>query len=303
MKIMKAILSIITVFCVYLSVNAQQVTGYSHLHLNPFLVNPGVAGTVDNPVIQLNIRNQFIGFNESGPKTQLLSGHVNKDEFGLGAIISNDKFGNFRNTSARFTYSYILQIMDDGILSLGVGPKLSQFSVDQSNYIYFDQSDEVITDARETVMVLDFDFGAYMKTETFAIGISALNLLEPNTILASAYSENNGIARVLNLTGEYTYPISDEINLNPFVYLNYSAPVLNWDLSVNTEFLDKYMLGIGYKSVGALDFKLGISVQNLFIAYAYEFAIGDIGGYSGSTHEIVVQLYLKHDNKKSLSRM
>ncbi|MBK8366133.1 MAG: type IX secretion system membrane protein PorP/SprF [Bacteroidetes bacterium] len=53
---------------------AQQLPIYTNYILNPYAYNPAVAGSKPNAVMNLNYRNQWVGFQDA-PKTYMISLH------------------------------------------------------------------------------------------------------------------------------------------------------------------------------------------------------------------------------------
>jgi type IX secretion system PorP/SprF family membrane protein len=300
---MKKISAFLMVIFVAVAGFSQQSTSFTNLQMNPYTINPAFAGTSEKTPIRLMVKNQFVGLSDNNPNTQLISGHFNYDGYGIGALLFNDTYGSFRQTGFKFTYSYIMKISEDMSMSFALSPSGMQMSVDQSNYVFFDDNDEAISNAKENAFVFDADFGALLRGENFYAGFSAMNLIQPKITLGSNDSEDNKIMRSYNFIGAYNYVFSDEFSLEPFLLFGYSDPLLKYQIDLHAHIMKHTWAGAGYSSAGLLNIKLGGSYQNYHLGYAYGLSLGKLSDYSGGTHEIVLGIDLNAESLKSKPKL
>lgn len=300
---MKKISLILIIIFAVIAGFAQQFTSFTNLQMNPYIINPAFAGTSEKTPIRLMVKNQFVGLSDKNPNTQLISGHFNYEGYGIGASLFNDTYGSFRQSGLKFTYSYIMQLSDNLNMSFALSPNVMQMSVDQSNYVFFDDNDEAISNSKENAFVFDADFGALLKGNDFYAGISALNIIQPKVTLGRNDSEDNQIMRSFNFIGAYNYEFSDEFSLKPFLLLGYSDPLLKYQIDLHAHIMENYWAGAGYNSAGLLNIKLGGAYQNYHLGYSYGLSLGKLSDYSSGTHEIVLGIDINSNSIKSQSKL
>ena len=110
------------IFLVCSCLYGQQLVQYTQFGINPFLINPGVAGTEEFTHIQANARSQWTGFDGapvSGAVTMhtpltkkvvdeaVKNSHLFSDSwFSIGGIINYDKIGPFKQIGIYITPTY-----------------------------------------------------------------------------------------------------------------------------------------------------------------------------------------------------
>ena len=84
---------IIFLILAWFNSTAQQLQLSTNYILNNYAYNPAIAGSKSHSVVNLNYRNQWVGFQDA-PKTYLLSVHnsIGKEKkVGLGFFINSEK--------------------------------------------------------------------------------------------------------------------------------------------------------------------------------------------------------------------
>ncbi|MFH2094921.1 MAG: type IX secretion system membrane protein PorP/SprF [Bacteroidota bacterium] len=270
---------------------AQQIPTLNNYLINKFAFNPAVAGSDDFSPVRLHIKSQWMGFDKGAPKTQWLSGHTKIDQYGLGGCIFNDQYGSFRRIGINIAYSYIVDVGTDMKLAIGLAPNVFQFSIDQGNYVYFDDNDDVISGAKESSLIIDASAGLYFYAENYYAGISGLQLLQPKFISGNS-NEKNYLIRNYIFIGGYRFNISGDITLEPGILIKYNEADMYIHPVVKGIYDDKYWFGLGYKESGALTISLGGKIQQYYIGYSFEYTMSEIANYSSGTHEIVLGIDL-----------
>lgn len=283
------------------SVFAQQTGSVSNYITVKTLINPAFAGVNENTEINLFAKNYFLGFSDKNPGTQAISVGGKKDNYGLNVILFNDYFGSMRNTGIKLSYAYHLQAGSDSYLSIALAPGFSQFAMDQSYYIYFDDADEAITGTNENKMVFTADFGVVYFSDLYFAGIGINNLIEPNISLGGYESEENRLTRSFNLCGAYRYDLSDDMGLEPALLMNYSTAGMLLDLSARAYIKNLIWVGAGFRTSGMLTAQFGIQYKNYKIGYAFDHSFSQISSFSSGTHEIIIGYeFLKEGGKAKM---
>lgn len=283
---------IITLFCVVLffanTIFSQQSILLTHQAQMPYITNPAAAGFKDYIPIRLLSRSQWVGFNNKSPKTQLLYGHGHNGNYGIGLMFMNDQYGNTRNSYAQLSYAYRIPLNENGLkLALGLSAKFHQFAINQTDYVYFNHNDNLISEGKENTTVPDFDFGMMMYNNNFYFGLSTLSMLEPQINLGTATSENNKLQRQVYLSGGYSYDLSDSYQLEPSLLLNYNQESsVMLDLAIKNIINKNYWFSLSYKTIGLMGIMAGLNLKKYSLGYAYEYTTGNISNYTNGTHEI-----------------
>ncbi len=281
--------SIIFLFIVAsISLSAQQSGFYSNYLSDKILVNPAFAGYNENTEITLLAKSYFLGFTDKNPGTQAISVTGRKDNYGLGLSLTNDYFGNSRNTGLKLAYAYHLQAGDNSKLSFSLAPGFSQYAINQTSYIYFDDNDNVITGSKESKLVFNADFGILYFSDDYFAGISVHNLTQPNISTGANTSEENRLLRTYDFCGSYRYNFSDEFGIQPALLMSITPGFFTADISSRFLIKNFIWVGLGYKTTNFISTMFGVSYKNFRLGYAFDHSFSEISSFSNGTHEIVI---------------
>ncbi|MBK6985069.1 MAG: PorP/SprF family type IX secretion system membrane protein [Bacteroidetes bacterium] len=107
---------------------AQQLPIYTNYILNPYAYNPAVAGSKPNAVMNLNYRNQWVGFQDA-PKTYMISLHSpigKQKKVAIGALVNSDNVGLLSRTSGYLSFAYHIKLNKSGVATYQyIGNKIS----------------------------------------------------------------------------------------------------------------------------------------------------------------------------------
>jgi len=288
---MKKSVLIILVFFAFMSITkAQQLPLYSQYMMNGFLLNPGMAGSVDYIPVRLTARQQWVGIQDA-PSTQAISAHglLNNQKMGVGGYIFNDHFGPISNTGIQASYAYHIQLSGEMKLGLGVSFSAFQFKIDEADLHAIDNSDAALTGAVEKVFVPDANFGAYLYSDKFFVGLSGAQLIQYKIKLNDQLAGNNQMIRHYYLTGGYTFALNDDFNVQPSLMIKGTekSPV-NLDFNVKAIYKRSYWLGLSYRTSKSIIAILGVKVDRYYIGYAFDYTFSTINNYSSGSHEIML---------------
>ena len=106
MKNLKKIIFIGILLLIGSKSEAQQLPIYSQYMFNDYVINPGVAGTLDYIPLKMTYRNQWTGFN-GAPKTVTFTGHSPlSDHIGMGTMLYSDVTGPISNSGLQLSYNF-----------------------------------------------------------------------------------------------------------------------------------------------------------------------------------------------------
>lgn len=267
---------------------AQQQPEHTQYMLNHFHINPGAAGSVDGIPFMLSSRHQWVGL-ENAPSTQVLSVHGLSQNYGMGAMLLNDSWGNMRRTGLQLAYSYILDVSSDVKAGIGLAGSASQYTLNQTGYKPYDSDDELLTGVKESAFVPNADFGAYFyQPETWFAGLSVNNLLQSRLKLTANESEETTLNRLFCVMGGYTLSVSDVIAIEPSVLLRYtgSSPFLA-DINMRAIYDKHYWIGLSYRTAKEITVNAGLKYKQFIFGYSFDYTTSDLSTFTSGTHEIV----------------
>ena len=280
---------VISLFTV--SLRAQQVPLYSQYMLNGFLLNPAMAGSVDYIPIRLTARQQWTGI-EGAPSTQAISAHsaIMRQKMGIGGYIFNDKFGPISQTGLQLSYAYHLKLNREMKLGLGLSFKAFQLSMNESDLTVIDQGDPSVTGASESTFVPDADFGAYLYTKKYSVGLAATQLVQYKIKLGDTQvGSSNQTIRHYYLTGGYKIDINKDFMVEPSLLLKGTERTpFQVDINAKVFYKKDYWLGFSYRTAQAAIVLIGFKVDKFFLGYSFDYTFSNLKNYSTGSHEILL---------------
>ena len=290
---MRYILTCVVLVIGFSNVRAQQNPVYSQYLFNGLALNPAYAGSHVQMSLTTQYRNQWVNF-DGAPRTFSVSGHTSllKERMGLGAMITNDQIGSYRNQSIFGSYAYILKT-PAGKLSLGLQAGFNMVSADFSDLNLFSQGDASFG-GLDNKFRPNFGAGAYFHNKHFFAGFSVPFLLNNSLSTDGIESALGEIreARYYYLYGGFLLPLNRtrQVVFNPAVLLRaQEGSPLSLDVNAALIFYEVFSIGASYRNIDAvityLDLKLS---DQLHFGYSYDWTTSDIAQFSNGTHEFTL---------------
>lgn len=281
---------------------AQQIGMYSHYFYKPMVYNPAFAGSDDNANAMLVSRSQWSGF-KGAPQLTLFTadGNIMDKKVGLGLSLISDRKGITNRMGGNVYYSYRFAINDDMHLSLGASVGVADQSIDFSNAQVETASDPTLyTDAQHKT-AFDANAGLLFTWKELKIGVGVPQLFATKLKSTNNVDSTDAHAyytHVRHIMGSVQYKIlvSEDkgISVTPLALVRFvpNAP-LQYDGTVTFDWQNKFWVGATYKSNYAVSANVGFCLhKQLYVGYSYDIIIGNIGKYSGISHEIMVNFKL-----------
>ncbi len=279
----------------------QMFPSSDHYVYNTLAINPAFAGCHDALSATISYRNQWIGFRDS-PKGQMLSVHspVYNDRVGLGLLVESNSIGIFKNTNIIGNYAYRMALRN-GKLALGLGFGITLNFIAWNDLNIADAGDTELLDNSSSATLPAFSFGTYYYTKKYFIGFSMPLFLnnefdnsKGNSNFSKPFSGSNYM-----FTGGYEFDIAPGFKFLPSTLVKYHpGNIIQIDYNALVNLKDRVGMGIGYRNkdilVGMLQYQLN---QQLRMAYSYNFELGTIGRYMGSSHEIVLNYVFSYSRE------
>lgn len=289
---------------------AQQPAQYTLYMLNAYNYNSAYNGLDESLSMTGVFRKQWVSFSGT-PIHFNVNAHMPIEYIssGVGLGVEYDVIGAYQNTSVKASYSYILDVGQEGKLSFGVAGRFLQKSLDgtklrapQGDYDNgINHQDDYIPVGKESGTGFGLDAGIYFKHPSFEVGLSAINLNTPKVNLSTGSVQNITYARNYFLTAAYNLQINDKFSLHPSALLKTDFVKFQPEISIIFKYNNNIFGGLSFRgysttTVDAVVFLAGVQItKNLMLAYSYDLSVGSLRKFNSGSHEVVLNYNL---NKK-----
>jgi len=258
---MKRIISFCFLLGIGLLAQGQQRPHYTQYVINPFIINPAIAGIDNYADLKMSVRDQWSGLN-GAPKTTYLTIHgpIGKNDYrtsstsfqvpgenprgkaywenytaadphhGAGFTFINDRTGSFNFSTVMASYAYHLGLSPTTNISAGLSAGITKVGIDVSKQDFSgngDPSDPAngsLNTGQLTRTRPQMAAGIWLYSRDYFIGVSAQNVL-PSTL--NFVDDNASIltkGRMIPhmfLTAGYRFLLTDDINAVPSLMVKY----------------------------------------------------------------------------------
>lgn len=295
----KSLLVILLCFCFP---GFGQLTPLSNEYVvNPYLINPALAGIDQTTSLKLTSRMQWAG-QDGAPRTQSLSydrrikamgrydhngkvlrksGIPRSGRVGLGAYVLNDINNPFRRSGVQLSYAYHLPFKhgNAGQLSFGLSGSLFQHYVNNSDFIPAEGNDPAMS-AIETVMMPNLSFGINYLYRKLFISVSALNLYP-----AKIEHYNEILETVENQVYLYSgYQIGNSAVVSFTPALLFRNNPESFDVLGKLTIKEKINLALAWQSIESVYAFFHFKVGNYLLGYSFEYSMAEVQRYNDGTH-------------------
>jgi len=279
--------------------SAQQRPFNSQYMLNQYMINPAAAGQHLEAPISLSVRQEWAGM-QGAPVTQFISFNrrIGKAQnMAFGTQLFNDVNGAFKNMGMQGTYACHLKINENSILSFGASAILSQTTVDGTNFIVNDYSDETLLGVKQKSFAPDASAGIFYFSQNVYFGVSTNQLLEAKYSFGENLIQNRQVNHIY-ASGGVTIKMAPGYRLEPSFLLKTVGPAPT-EIDLNARFLyrENVWLGFSYRNSGATALMVGLERDRFVIGYAHDFTSSNIINYSAGTNELYLQYSFKNKHK------
>lgn len=300
----------------------QQKSVYSNYMLNEYYYSPALAGSKNFHIANAGVRNQWTGFKDA-PSTMHINffgSYKNKMKHGYGVSLVSDKTGLLQQTGIFLNYAYHIKLTDKIKVGLGVKPGYLMYDVKLYNAQLADVGDQLLTGNVLSTNAFDISSGLNVYSDKFFVRLSMHQILGDRikfTDFNSGLSRHYTAIAGLNLSKKKAKVKSDSLNggkivetkfieklvFQPSVMVNYVQPIpLQVSMMFKVIYNDKIWMGANYRTDDALGGSLGVIIDSRFsIAYGYDYSFGQIKGFQGGSHEIMLS-FITSKKKGSLDK-
>ncbi len=277
----------------------QNLTSLNFLPQEEFFINPAIAGTNTQIPLTFIARQQWLGFGKKAPRVFNLSLHGIKEVYGMGIKLISERYGNTTETSSSLAYAYHINTGSGSPkVSIGAAIKAVQFTIDESQFNYFDADDPILIKGKESALVPNIDLGLLAYTDQFSVGISVNQLLASTIKIGS---EENKQQRSFHIHGNYQFKVENYV-LKPSLFVHYpNTSKISFSTGIELMYNQTLSGGIYYRNTKDIVFLLLYRLNNYQVGYSYNYTTGVLRNFQSGSHEIFLGMLLKSNTKpKSL---
>lgn len=309
---------ILALFSVYgfTCVNAQQLPQYTQFSINPYLLNPAIAGTEDFVDLRAGYRSQWSGFKDA-PQTAYFSAHsslnpvragygkrsTNRSRVAVGLALSHDKTGPLKQSNGSFTFAYNFALNRHGLrASFGLNGGIKGFSFNPEGYTdnVPDQNDPSIQQSVSNIL-LDLGAGIWVYNDNFFVGGSSFQLFNPDYAAEGTIGEfvpGSALLRHYFLMAGVNLKVGYEASLVPSVLVKQvaGAPV-SYEANAKLMLKNRYWMGGNYRHEDSFAVFGGLMLNdNISLSYSFDLVLSKIRSAAAGSNEIHVGYRIFHDS-------
>ncbi|MDQ3047990.1 MAG: PorP/SprF family type IX secretion system membrane protein [Bacteroidota bacterium] len=287
-----------------LELNAQQIGMYSHYFYKPMVYNPAFTGSGDATNVMFISRAQFSDF-KGAPQLNIvtLDGSILNNKAGLGVVLISDRKGISSRTGGDVSYSYRLKINEDMSVAFGISLGVVDHMIDYSKAQVESLSDPTLFSDSQRKTVFNASAGLAFNWKELEFGFAVPQIIGNRVNYLDSSNVRSYYTQARHFMGslKYKFFISKEkkISITPLGLVRFvpNTP-LQYDANLNLDFQDKFWIGATYKSGYAVGANAGFCIHKQFyVGYSYDFIIGNIGKYSGMSHELMLNFKFGKNKK------
>ncbi len=310
-KIMKILYTMYILLVVSLvsSLGAQNLIPSSLYAFDKYEINCGYAGLNGSKVLSLNLREQWLGFDDAPKKYSIsYTSPVYQIHGSVGTKISSLRSGISKSIGLDLSYNYVYQ-SSFGLISFGMGSGIENMKLNKNKIVtptgFYSQGELNHNDP-----LIDGILSSDIYTAKMSIfGVYYYNNIEFGIIFDKGInvSDKLGYERkdILRLNWQYIYGYTQDISLKAFGMLYTDFVLIQNDIGIVGLFKNNYLTGVnlrGYnsKSFDSISFLIGGNIDyKLRLIYSYDFTISDLQKVEEGTHEIKI---IYNFGKKNIKR-
>ncbi len=301
MKIYNNIKRFILILILLISIKisfAQQDPMYTQYSFNTQVINPAYTGSWESLGFLVLGRHQWVDM-PGAPKTYtfaMQSPVGKKEKVALGLSVISDVIFKEKRFGLYGDYSYKLRINEKGtLLRLGLKAGFTNYSHNFNDYKLVDSNDNQFQGEVDQKFMPNFGVGAFLTNkQKYYIGISIPKIIQNDFDLnINNYSVQSEL-RHFYMIGGFVFNLSEDIKFKPtgLMKLTLGSPV-QFDVTANFLLKEKLWLGAMFRTKLRTGGSYGFISQWIFnnklrIGYAIDFTTGNLGNYTGLTHEVMI---------------
>jgi type IX secretion system PorP/SprF family membrane protein len=311
---------------------AQQQPHYTQYILNPFIINPAMAGIENYWDVKASHRHQWTGLNGAPVTTYLtVHGPLRKSDYpkasvtgmtppgenprgraywqeyttppshaGVGLTILNDKTGPLNRFSISGTYAHHIPISARTSVAAGISVGAQSVTLDASILEFQQPGDPVVALGEQlNKWRPEVNAGVLLYGAEYFIGAAVQNIIPQEIAYDNGKVVGDSLYRGklvphLFFSGGYRLWVIDDLSVLPSVMVRLvTAAPLSFDLNSKFLYRDRLWVGGSYRINDGFAAMLGVNINaSVNIGYSYDYTTSALNTVSRGTHEILIGFVL-----------
>lgn len=282
----------------YSSYNAQQIPLNSLYSYNNYMLSPSEVGKIDESIVNLSHRQQWLGFDGALSTTWLDAQTQINPKIGIGLKLGYDKVSFLERMQLDGSFGYHLMLDDNNDIHFGLSLGVIQGVMNLNEIIATDYTDDIILMQSFNDIAFNSQFGlSYTYDDKLNIGFSFPQIYSSDIEFENIDSASYNLDKHRYFYSSYAMDLSEGVIFTPMLLVRSVKGVeKQFDVFGNLNFNNKFWGGLGIRQEGGMIFNFGLkTLNNLNLTYAYEFNRNGIAAFSSGSHEILLTLTLGKD--------
>lgn len=279
---------------------AQQDAQYTQYMYNTQIINPAYAGSRETLSFGVLGRYQWVDL-EGSPKTGTFTVNLPVglyDNMGIGLSIIHDQIGPAIESNAAIDFSYALHLARRNVSKLSFGLKVGadMLDVDYSKLNLSNPNDPFFQNNIDSKIQPQVGAGIYYNTQKFYAGVSVPNFLSIQHFDEQSLDDENLEGVVVErlhyfFIAGYVFDLNPNLKLKPAtLWRMVDGAPLQWDLSANFMFKEKFVVGASYRWNASISALLGFQISDsIFAGVGYDYQSTAIEDYSNGSYEVFLR--------------
>lgn len=282
------------VFFIFISLqlHAQQEGLFTQYMFNPAIFNPAYVVTKESPSFYLQHRKQW-GNLEGSPKTAFMSyQHPSLfQNLGFGLNVVSDNLGPVSNFNVSTDLATLVRVSEKWNTSLGIKLAYNSLNINFDLLNIYNPSDPFFTSNVENLSFFNVGFGIFVFSEKTYFGFSSPSILKQNHFNDESLVRKASAEQHYYFTAGHVISVSEHLKIKPSAIVRYVKNLpMQMDVSVNSFFYDKFILGVSYRLKSAISATAGIYVTNsLLIGYSHDSETNRLRSFAGNSSEFFLR--------------
>ncbi len=292
---------------------AQQDEQYTQFMYNKLRYNPAYAGSDEKVTLGILGRNQWVGI-AGAPNSQVISFDmpIAGNRAAAGLNLMRNSIGMTNKITSDFSYAYRIPWLN-GYIALGASASIRHISTDFSLATPVQSDDDAIPGNLQSKVVPNFGVGLYYHYDNFYVGLSAPRLLDTNIDLSNDGGTISREVQHYYLMGGVILGPDEGVKFFPQALLKYTPDgPFDADLTLNFIFLEKLIVGGGYRVGGSRHLSVGESAtimisatasESLLLGLSYDITLSELKGQNDGSIEGTLRFTFGGDNVNTNTRV
>ena len=276
--------------------HAQQEGLFTQYMFNPAILNPAYVVTKESPSFYLQHRKQWGNF-EGSTKTAFMSyQHPSLfQNLGFGLNIVSDNLGPVNNFNLSTDFATLVRVSEKWNTSLGIKLAYNILNINFNLLNIYNPSDPFFTTNIDNLSFFNMGFGVFIFSEKTYFGFSSPSILKQNHFNDESVVRKASDEQHYYLTAGHVISLSEDIKIKPSAIVRYVKGVpMQMDVSVNSFFFNKFILGLSYRLKSGISATAGFYVSNsLLVGYSHDSETNRLRSFAGNSSEFFLRWEIK----------